>query len=336
MKYIIKKFWIVIVLALIINIPILILGTAKTNQTVTLKGDTTIINRIVDIDTPYAENGSFSSIYIISFDHSTWLQNFFVKYSKTSELEPMNENYKHFTAMENYEMGQIQKNSSIMTSLITAYTAAKKEDSKIHIDYSFKSLCVSFYFLGSPFKIGDEIIKYNNISSKDVDVSEFSKMVRESKKNDVLTILRNKETITITLSDNAYRLCRWYDYYDIDYSTIFPKVTINKTTVGGPSGGLLQTLSIYNRLIEEDLTKGLKIAGTGTMNVYGNVGAIGGIKQKVYTAFEDSMDVFLCPKIHEEEALEAYNQIKHKEKMAFVCVETLDDAIRYLRNVKKV
>ena len=78
MKYVIKKFWIVIVLALIINIPILILGTAKTNQTVTLKGDTTIINSIVDIDTPYAENGSFSSIYIISFDHSTWLQNFFV------------------------------------------------------------------------------------------------------------------------------------------------------------------------------------------------------------------------------------------------------------------
>lgn len=331
MKYLIKKFWIVICLALIVNIPILVLGIYRTDKSVLLKGDTTNVNSIVEIDTDYEEKGSFSSIYVISFDRSTILQNFFVKNTKTALLEDMNEYYKHFTDIENYEMGQIQKNSSIMTAIITAYQTAQKMDSSINIDFSFSSLCVSFYFEGSPFQIGDRIIKYNTYYAKDhTYASTFSDMVKKSKAGDTITVLREDKELEIQLTDCAYNLCRWYDYYDINYDTIYPKLTVNKTNVGGPSGGLLQTLSIYNRITSKDITKGLKIAGTGTMSIDLTVGAIGGIKQKVYTAFDDNVDVFLCPEVHYEEALEAYNTIKYKEKMALVSVKTLEDAIEYL------
>lgn len=332
MKHIIKRFWIVICLALLINIPILVFGMTRTDQSVLLKGDTTNVNSIVEIGTDYEEKGSFSSIYVISFDHSTMLQNFFVKHSTTSVLEPVNENYKHFSDLENYQMGQVQKNSSIMTAIITAYTAAKELESGINIDYTFQSYCVSFYFAGSAFRIGDEIIKIND-KTVSLGADAFEQELKNSNTGDVVTVLRNNAELEITLTDNAYRLCRWYPYYNIDYDTISPSVKINKTSVGGPSGGLLQTLSIFNRLVSEDYTHGLKIAGTGTMSLDGTVGAIGGIQQKIFTAFDDSVDVFFCPEVHYEEALAAYNTIKYKEKMTLVSVRTLADAIAYLQNV---
>lgn len=330
-----KKYWIVMCIALLINIPLLVLCTYKTDKSVLLKGDTTNINSLVDIDTDYEESGTFSSIYVISFDHSSLLQNIFVDWSKTSVLEPINENYDHFTFNENYQIGQVQKNSSIMTALITAYNAAKDKNPAVHLDYSFKSLCVSYYFKGSPFKIGDEIVAVNG-QGVDIGGNSFQTMILDTKPGDRITVLRNSELKDLIVDKNVYNLCRWYPYYTIDYDTTFPKATISKTTVGGPSGGLMQTLSIYNRLVEKDYTNGLNIAGTGTIQADGTVGAIGGIQQKIYTAFDDNMDIFLCPKIHYEEALEAYNKIKYKERMTLVSVETFADAIEYLDHVKKV
>ena len=331
-KTIIKRFWIVILLAVIINVPILVIGTYRTDKTITLKGDTTNIKSLVEVDNEYTEKGSFSSIYVISMDHSTILQNMICDLSLKTDVDDLSDYYLHFTDSETYEMGQVQKNSSIQTSIITAFNYAKSLNEKVYIDYKFKSLCVSFYFEGSPFKIKDEIIKIN-----DIDVTagrdEFVKQILSSKENDLVTVLRDEQEINIKLSKNAYQLMRFYDYYDINYDTICPKIKVNKSSSGGPSGGLLQTLSILNRLTEMDYSKGLKISGTGTMSVSFNVGAIGGIKQKIYTAYDDNVDIFFCPEKNYEEALIAYNNLKKKERMKLVSVKTLADAVSYLENV---
>lgn len=75
-----------------------------------------------------------------------------------------------------------------------------------------------------------------------------------------------------------------------------PKVKINSNEIGGPSAGLMFTLEIYNQLVEEDLTKGHEIAGTGTINEKGEVGPIGGINQKVVAASDAGAEVFFCAK----------------------------------------
>ena len=188
MKHILKKFWIVICLALIINIPILILGTVRTNQSIMLKGDTSNIDNVVTIDSQYDTVGSFSSIFVLSVDKCTILQSLFAKIDKTATVEELNPYYGHFSDWENYRMGQVQKNSSIMTSLITAYSYAQKENTSINIEYSFKSLCVSFYFDGTDFRIDDEIIKINDIDVS-VGYSQFSQAIRNSKSGDVVTVL---------------------------------------------------------------------------------------------------------------------------------------------------
>lgn len=47
------------------------------------------------------------------------------------------------------------------------------------------------------------------------------------------------------------------------------------TRIGGPSAGLIFTLEIYNQLTPGDLSKGYRIAGTGTIDKEGNVGPSG-------------------------------------------------------------
>lgn len=55
----------------------------------------------------------------------------------------------------------------------------------------------------------------------------------------------------------------------------------------------MMSLAIYNYLTENDITHGLKIAGTGTIDADGNVGTIGGIEYKIKGAIKNKVDVFL-------------------------------------------
>jgi len=66
-------------------------------------------------------------------------------------------------------------------------------------------------------------------------------------------------------------------------------------TIGGPSAGLIFSLAIYDKLTPGALTGGRDIAGTGTIDVDGNVGEIGGIQQKIAGAYGDGARVFLVP-----------------------------------------
>lgn len=65
--------------------------------------------------------------------------------------------------------------------------------------------------------------------------------------------------------------------------------------IGGPSAGLMFSLAVYDLITPGELTGGRFIAGTGTIDVAGNVGMIGGIQQKIAGAYESGATVFLVP-----------------------------------------
>lgn len=65
--------------------------------------------------------------------------------------------------------------------------------------------------------------------------------------------------------------------------------------VGGPSAGTMFALSVYDELTPGALTGGKDIAGTGTIDAEGAVGAIGGIRQKMVGARDAGADYFLAP-----------------------------------------
>jgi PDZ domain-containing protein len=112
-----------------------------------------------------------------------------------------------------------------------------------------------------------------------------------------------------------------------DYRPPFPvSITPNKIS-GGPSAGLMFTLTVYNSLLPEDLTGGRKIAGTGTINLDGSVGPIGGVKQKVFAAEAVGATYFLCPAGNYRDAVSVARNIKVVE------VANVDQAINFLRSL---
>ena len=64
-KYLLKKYWIHLVFILLINIPIIIFATVRTNYALILKGGTDKFESVVEIETNYKEEGSFSTIYVV-------------------------------------------------------------------------------------------------------------------------------------------------------------------------------------------------------------------------------------------------------------------------------
>lgn len=80
-------------------------------------------------------------------------------------------------------------------------------------------------------------------------------------------------------------------------------VRIQIENVGGPSAGLMFSLGVINALTEQDETGGERIAGTGTMDLTGQVGPIGGIVQKMAGARHDGADWFLAPESNCAEAV---------------------------------
>ncbi|EUJ36213.1 PDZ domain-containing protein [Listeria weihenstephanensis FSL R9-0317] len=108
------------------------------------------------------------------------------------------------------------------------------------------------------------------------------------------------------------------------------------------------TLEIYNHFGKTDWTKGRNIAGTGTIDVDGNVGRIGGIDQKVVAADRDDVEIFFAPddtvtdemKKFEPGAVSNYAEaVKTAKaidsKMKIVPVKTFQDALDYLKTVKE-
>jgi len=65
--------------------------------------------------------------------------------------------------------------------------------------------------------------------------------------------------------------------------------------IGGPSAGLALTLGIIDSLTKGQLTGGLRVAATGTMDLEGNVGDVGGVAQKAVAVRKAGAQVFFVP-----------------------------------------
>jgi PDZ domain-containing protein len=112
-----------------------------------------------------------------------------------------------------------------------------------------------------------------------------------------------------------------------DFKPPFPISIETQKINGGPSAGLMFTLTVYNLLSTNDLTGGLKIAGTGTINLDGTVGPIGGVKQKVFAAEGVGAIYFLCPVENYADAISVAKNIK------VIKIATVEQAISFLHSL---
>ena len=109
-----------------------------------------------------------------------------------------------------------------------------------------------------------------------------------------------------------------------DFKLPFAAQIVPQKIVGGPSAGLMFTLTVDNLLTPGDLTHGYKIAGTGTINPDGSVGPIGGVKQKVAAAEIAGARYFFAPADNYADAVSVAHNIQ------VVKVESVDQALQFL------
>ncbi|CAM3671946.1 PDZ domain-containing protein [Cohnella lubricantis] len=116
-------------------------------------------------------------------------------------------------------------------------------------------------------------------------------------------------------------------------------VKFNFDDIGGPSAGLMMTLEIVAQLKGEDLTRGYRIAGTGTIAADGSVGQIGGIQYKLMAADREKADYFLVPYV-ESGQYSNWNEAEATVKklnldLQLVKVSSLQDALNFLEELEE-
>ena len=108
------------------------------------------------------------------------------------------------------------------------------------------------------------------------------------------------------------------------------EVNIDSQNVGGPSAGMMYTLTIIDLLTEEDLLNGNIVAGTGTIASDGSVGAIGGIRQKVVAAQEAGAKYILVPTSNYADAL-----TMKADDVEIFSITSIEQAVRILQGLSE-
>ena len=281
----------------------------------------------------YNTKGSFNIVYVKELQaniptliYSLLNKNYDIISKNDINLD--NESYEDYITRDKLLMEESNNNA-----IYVAYNKANKK-----IDIVKNEVYVAYIDSDSKtdLKIGDKILSINgiNINSKE-DISNIIKDFDIGDKVKIKVLNNKKEYIRyayIRKEDNRNIL--GIVIVNINKYNTNPKIEINsEKSESGSSGGLMMALAIYNSLIEEDITHGLKIVGTGTIDIDGNVGEIAGIKYKLYSAVKNKADLFLVPSDNYEEAVT--EKKKNNYKIKIIKINTFEEAIIYLNNIKK-
>lgn len=157
-----------------------------------------------------------------------------------------------------------------------------------------------------------------------------------------VTVKRNGKTLvlhtTVTSDQSTHRPLLGVQLdQNATFRGVNVKIGIDPNEVGGPSAGLMFTLGIIDKLTPGGLTGGRTIAGTGTIDGFGQVGPIGGIQQKIaaVTGFGPSdaplvhASYFLAPASECADAKAAA-----PSSLVVIRVDTLATAVAALKAIK--
>lgn len=295
---------------------------------VKMGGGTINLNDEISIEGEKEEKGSLEALYVREAKGIvlTYLLSYIVPSFEKEKIENTVINEEDEDAYNYRE--RLYFTTSLDSATKVAFEKAGKEvkisSSRFLVIYIDKSSKTNL-------EVGDEILKIEGekVDSYDEMASLISK--NQNKKQIKITVKRDDKEIETSNQlinmDNEKKLGVVISN-EIKY-TSDPKVDFAfNGRQAGPSGGLMIALTIYNKLTDEDITKGKKVVGTGTIDTLGNVGEIGGIKHKLMAADSKNADIVFVPKENYKEA----KQIKDKKNYNFelVSISNFDDAIEYL------
>ncbi|MFO7962005.1 MAG: PDZ domain-containing protein [Nitriliruptoraceae bacterium] len=181
----------------------------------------------------------------------------------------------------------------------------------------------------------DDVI--TSVEGRDVELaSELVTLLGDRRAGEQLsvTVLREGEELTRTvelvpLEGEVGRIGLGVLVTTVDLSIDAPAraQVVADRRIGGPSAGLMLALGAYDAATDQALGGGRVIAGTGTIDLAGNVGPVDGVAAKVRGALLVDAEVFLVPDTHVEVARDAA-----PAELEVIGVATLREAIDALND----
>ena len=285
------------------------------------------LNKRISINEESKLNGSINMLYVSEYD-GTIASLILASVLKEWDMEKIEEQQvANESVKEIHKRNEIMLDNSVQNAIFVAYNAASKEISIKNCEN-----IVLATTLDNDLRINDVILEVN--SEKLENIERLKEIISETEVGMVLKlrVLRDDEEIEINtkvVSQDNRKVIGVVAVTNCDYE-LDPKIDIKfNNSEGGSSGGLMLALSIYDYLSEEDLLKGRKIAGTGTIDISGNVGEIDGVKYKLMGAVKNKVDLVFVPVGNYEEALMVKE--KYNYNIEIVEVKTFDDALDYLQ-----
>lgn len=288
------------------------------------------LNERIDVENGYDKNGSLNMSYVSmrkgtipSILLSYVIPNWDLK--KNEDVTINDESIDELLKLE-----RIYMTSSVNNATILAYNKAGKE---VKITKSINNVTFIADFAKTDVKLQDEFLKADGKEIETID--DLKSIINNKNIGDKINIVvkrNNKEKncyAIISENEGEKKIgIGFLTTYEYDTN---PDIKIKtKASESGSSGGLMLTLAIYNDIVKEDLTKGRKIVGTGTISLDGTVGAIDGVKYKMLGAAKKKADIFLCPEENYEEALKVKNEFNLQ--LVLKSVKNFDEAVNYLLN----
>lgn len=311
-------------------------------------GVPTHLNELVTVNGEQDEAEGSYSLTSVAIYQATVFQAFKSKFEPFADLLSEKELFGDATGEEYNQMQQYYMESSQNSAIEQALTLANKP-----FEFEFKGVYVMNVDPNSNFyhqiSIGDTVTK---VDGKQFESSpEFMEYVQSQKVGDTVTITFLHDGVekeaTGELMELPTNKKAGIGITLIDHTAISSEESIefHVENIGGPSAGMMFTLQIYDQLTGNDLRQGRDIAGTGTMNLDGTIGRIGGIDKKIAGAVAAGIDIFFTPddeitaEMKEEYPgiLSNYEEAKQvleelDTEMVLVPVKTVKDAIDYLEN----
>lgn len=319
-----------LVLTTIILIALLLITCIRVDYTMTAPGYNDKVGSFISIEDSYKQKGSFHTTSVMVVKRMSLLQKFLAEREDTIEVREIPTYYNLVDDLSDINvMGYLMKDDSIANALVVGIENANKE-----ITYEVNNTVYLIYNYMTPdtLEIGDIVVDVNgNDPFTETSSADCEDTV-------TFNILRDGEAMSFDLTKNYFDddVCAFGLYMgnitEISDSEVDYKIHNDLTM--GPSGGLMQSLYVFNLLTPNDMTGGKKIAGTGTIDENGTVGSIGGIEQKIITSAMNGIDIFFVPHLSNSEN---DNYIVAKEVLAsldsdmvLVPVSTFTDAKNYL------
>lgn len=241
------------------------------------------------------------------------------------------------TMYENETIEDANKRSKLYLEQSIDYATVVAMD-QAGVGYQISNRVNYVAFIGedakTTLKVGDNILSINGEEIEDINVmSDRIQDIKVGEKVSFIVLRNNKEVeaSAVIYEEDGKNYVGISAITTFDLDTDVDIEISTKDTESGPSGGMMMTLMVYNALTKQDLTHGMNIVGTGTINLDGTVGDIGGVKYKLMGAVKNDADVFLVPSGNYEEAMEVKKEKGYN--IDIVSVENFSDAVSYLEGI---